>query len=832
MELVNGLPLATYCDEAKLSPRERLELFVPICQAVQHAHQKGIVHRDLKPANILVTMVDDRPIPKVIDFGVAKAISGKLTDETLATSFGAILGTLEYMSPEQAGFSNTDIDTRTDIYSLGVVLYELLTGLRPHSEHRLKNAALTEMIRIIQEEEPSKPSTRLSTDGSLGSVAAVRQVDPRRLTAMLRGDLDWVVMKCLEKQRERRYETANALVRDVQRYLAEEPVEARPPSATYRLQKFVRRHLGQVIAANLIGLSLLGGLAGTTAGLFEARKQTERARQETAAKEEARQAEAERAEGERLARLEAQAARDREAQERRYAEAVTDFVKDDLLALTSVEGQRRFGGQELTKDATLQDLLDRAAEKLKDRQNLDPRTQAELNWLIGVSYRGTGDYEKGLPYLERSLELGREIFGPEDSFSLQAQNSLAVSYGYAGHYKKALLLLEELLPVLQSTLGADHPTTLNTMGHLAYAYGDLGQLEKAIQLLEEVVLHKEATLGPDHLETLISMDNLAMTYKAYGDLSKALQLSEDAFARFEAEFGLDHPGTLVSMNTLANIYLVAERLQDALPLMEESTNRSREMLGSDHPSVLASLNNLAMTYWASGQLQKALQMFEESLAIVRTKLGPSHPYTLGAMNNLAGAYRAAEKLDKALLLSEQLFAQAKETLGPTHPNTILSMGNLAELYRENGQLNDALPLYTQLITLRKATFARDDPDTLLSMEAFADLLLELKDFEKAESVLRECLTVHEQVHGDDWQTYDARSRLGETLLGQEKFAEAEPILLDGYEGLKQQEAMVPNEAKPRLIEAIERLVRLYQATKNEAAAAKWQLALEAAGSTN
>ena len=214
MELVNGLPLTKFCDEARLTPKERLELFVPVCQAVQHAHQKGIVHRDLKPANILVTIIDGEPVPKVIDFGVAKATSGKLTDLSMSTQFGAVVGTLEYMSPEQAGFSAIDVDTRADIYSLGVILYELLTGLRPIDAKRLKNAAFTEMIRIIREEEPSKPSTRLSTDESLPSMAALRQTEPRKLMALLRGELDWVVMKCLEKKRDRRYDTAIGLARD------------------------------------------------------------------------------------------------------------------------------------------------------------------------------------------------------------------------------------------------------------------------------------------------------------------------------------------------------------------------------------------------------------------------------------------------------------------------------------------------------------------------------------------------------------------------------------------------------------------------------------------
>jgi tetratricopeptide (TPR) repeat protein/tRNA A-37 threonylcarbamoyl transferase component Bud32 len=260
MELVSGLPLTKFCDDAKLGVRERLELFVPICQAVQHAHQKGIIHRDLKPSNILVTIIDGRGVPKVIDFGVAKATSGRLTEESLSTQFGAVVGTLEYMSPEQAGFSGEDIDTRADIYSLGVILYELLTGLRPLDAKRLRKAALTEMVRIIKEEEPSKPSTRISVDDSAPSLAALRHTEPKKLAALLRGELDWVVMKCLDKQRDRRYETANGLARDIQRYLANELVEARPPTAGYRLRKFVRRNKGRVVAAGLFLLMLLAGI--------------------------------------------------------------------------------------------------------------------------------------------------------------------------------------------------------------------------------------------------------------------------------------------------------------------------------------------------------------------------------------------------------------------------------------------------------------------------------------------------------------------------------------------------------------------------------------------
>jgi serine/threonine protein kinase/Flp pilus assembly protein TadD len=261
MELVKGLPLTKYCDDAKLSPRERLELFIPVCKAVQHAHQKGIIHRDLKPSNILVGLYDGPPVPKVIDFGVAKAIGPRLTEQSIYTEVGSLIGTLEYMSPEQAELNNLDIDTRSDIYALGVILYELLTGAVPFNRKELEKAGLAEMLRVIKEAEPPKPSTKLSHSGALPTIAAARHTEPKRLTALVRGDLDWIVMKALEKDRGRRYETANGFAMDVQRYLHDEPVVAGPPSARYRLRKFARRNKLALTIAGMFAAALLLGVA-------------------------------------------------------------------------------------------------------------------------------------------------------------------------------------------------------------------------------------------------------------------------------------------------------------------------------------------------------------------------------------------------------------------------------------------------------------------------------------------------------------------------------------------------------------------------------------------
>jgi eukaryotic-like serine/threonine-protein kinase len=285
MELIKGMPITKYCDEAKLSPRERLELFIPVCHAVQHAHQKGIIHRDLKPSNILVALYDGKPVPKVIDFGVAKATGPRLTEQSVYTEVGSLIGTLEYMSPEQAELNNLDIDTRSDIYALGAVLYELLTGSVPFSRKELQAAAFTDMLRMIKEVDPPKPSTKLSGSGTLPTVAAVRHMEPKRLIAMVRGELDWIVLKCLEKDRSRRYDTADGLARDLERYLADKVVEARPPSATYRLRKFLRRNRGPVAATVALAMMLLAGIVVVWAVEARANRELATAESERAARE-------------------------------------------------------------------------------------------------------------------------------------------------------------------------------------------------------------------------------------------------------------------------------------------------------------------------------------------------------------------------------------------------------------------------------------------------------------------------------------------------------------------------------------------------------------------
>ncbi len=447
MELVEGIPITKYCDQHRLTPRERLQLFVPVCQAVQHAHQKGIVHRDLKPTNVLVARYDERAVPKIIDFGVAKAIGTGLAERTELTEFGSVIGTLEYMSPEQAEPGQPDIDTRSDIYSLGALLYELLTGTTPLQPKRLHGAALLELLRVVREEEPPTPSSRLSTTEELPSIAANRHLEPKKLSGLVRGDLDWIVMKCLEKDRTRRYETANGLARDLERFLHDEPVEARSPSAGYRLRKFTRRHRKMLATAAAFVLLLIVGATVST-------WQAVRATAERDAKEEARQAEA----GQ---RRQAVAEKQRADEEAAIAKAVNEFLQHDLLGQADIGNQP--AGAERNKNITVRELLDRAAENVRAKFKGQELTEAAIRLTLGNAYRAIGEYPEAQKHLERSLELRKQKLGAKNPDTLRGASSLADLLRNRGQFSEAEQLYKAVLDARRAELSADHPDTLQAM---------------------------------------------------------------------------------------------------------------------------------------------------------------------------------------------------------------------------------------------------------------------------------------------------------------------------------------------------------------------------------
>jgi len=492
MELVKGIPITKYCDQQHLTPKERLDLFIPICQAVQHAHQKGIIHRDLKPSNVLIALYDDRPVPKVIDFGVAKATSQKLTEKTMFTHYGQIVGTLEYMSPEQANLNQLDIDTRSDVYSLGVLMYELLTGATPFDRQRLRTAAFDEMMRIIREEEPPKPSTRLSTSESLPSVAASRHTEPKKLSTLVRGELDWIVMKALEKDRTRRYETANGLANDIQRYLDDEPVVACPPSASYRFRKFARRNKPTIVTTALIALTLIFGLVGTSwQAVLATHAKKKEAVQRTAAVAAGEEAEREKKAAV-AARDEAESLRDRAEQSSDVAEA---------RRLEADKERRRAEQNYRTARAAVDRLFTRVAERLQGKPHMEQIRRALLEDALEF-YQGFLKEWSDNPELKMETALAHRRAGEIQGLLGDWEKSLA-------NHQTSTEMLTELNRIspanveYRAHLARGHDYLADALTRLARFKEAEEQIEAAIPMWEELVeSHPQV---PEYLEDFVRL---------------------------------------------------------------------------------------------------------------------------------------------------------------------------------------------------------------------------------------------------------------------------------------------------------------------------------------
>jgi eukaryotic-like serine/threonine-protein kinase len=650
MELVKGVPITQYCDDKHLTLRQRLELFVPICHAIQHAHQKGIIHRDIKPTNVLVALYDDQPVPKVIDFGVAKAAGQTLTDVTLLTGFGAVVGTPEYMSPEQASLNNLDIDTRSDVYSLGVLLYELLTGSTPVDRKTLGKAALLEILRVVREVEAPRPSSKLSTVATLPSIAANRGTEPKKLSALMKGELDWVLMKALEKDRTRRYDTANGLARDIQRYLADELVEARPPSASYRMNKFVRRHKGQVAAASLVLIVFLAGIAGTTYGLFEAQQQARQAELERTDAIEARE-EAE--EQKRMAQQSQQLA-EREA---RSAQAVRDFLSNDLLLQSSTSHQaaaRLIGGGEfkVKTNPTVEELLDRAAQKLTP-ENLEikfpgmPLVQAEVLATIGISYFDIGfakaDFRESQEFLERAIELFREHNGLSTLPAINARERLARIKSFGNELDQGISLLEEVIEDMNRVIGPFDRNTITSRIYLAYLYAAANHPNSQKGYHLDIIKDAQKEFGPHDSTTILARLVSAYLLLMRGERSKAVQEMESLYKLSKTvELPLDNPDFMLGLVLLATAYRDENRTQESIEVEEYVLDHwERNGMATD-PLTRQTRHLLGWNYMRTGNAEKALETFRKNVPASKP------PYDVMASEAIYNALMQLERYEEAL----------------------------------------------------------------------------------------------------------------------------------------------------------------------------------------
>ena len=821
MEFVEGGSLEGRLRQTPLASRLAALLTRRLAEAIEAAHEHGIVHRDLKPGNILLAQGPGEEEaadlwPKITDFGVAKATGSNLT------ATGEVIGTPNYMAPEQAAGRGNEIGPATDVYALGTILYECLTGRPPFCA-----ATVMDTIMQVIHTEP----------------IGVRQLQPRTPK-----DLETICLRCLQKDPDKRYARARDLADDLGRFLRGEPIQARPVGRLERTLKWCRRY--PAVAALLL-LAFLTTL--TTSGLAWWALDAEREAQAAAvAERQAKQAaEHEKQEAERAKQV-AERERDEKEQQRRYAQAIADFVQNDFLSLTSVEGQERFGDADapLGKDATLRQLLDRAADKLRQRRDLDPLIAADLNWIVGVNYHALGEDAAAVEFLEKAWELRKEQLGAHHKAARFAQSSLGVAYTQSGRLPEAIRLLEELHAVEVANEGGGYAASLASANNLAEAYMQVGRLPDVLRLLEPVLhdrarflesepngtlvildklanaytglgriddaikLYREVRaiqldrLGPEHTRTLRNGLNLASAYRVAGRHDAALRLLKETLPLMEKTLGRDHIDTLTGLQTLAQIYSDTGSLEESVALREEIKDTLERRLGHAHPATLRALNSLGYAYRAQGRFAEALAVFEGVLKTSSEALGPDHPSTLTTMGNVAATLWSLRRLDESVPMFEEIVKRKEAVLGPNHPSTLMSVANLGVNYLQSGRVKQALPLLAQsyaasrgqhdfrwvgdvlleayvqaeqgeaaaklveeLIVGDRAVHAPGSIELAANLASRASVLLEIKAYAAAEAVLREVLAIRTEKQPQTWTTFNTMSMLAGALLGQVEAAQ-------------------------------------------------------------
>ncbi len=854
MELVKGIPITDYCDQCSLPTRERLELFVAVCQAVQHAHQKGIIHRDLKPSNVMIAMQDGQPAPKVIDFGVAKAINQRLTEHTLYTQFSQLVGTPLYMSPEQAEMSPLEVDTRSDIYSLGAMLYELLTGTTPFERERLTNASFDELRRIIRQEEPPPPSSRLSTLGGRASVIAERRrTEPRRLQQVVRGDLDWVVMKALEKDRTRRYETASGFAADVQRHLSGEAVIAAPPSRLYRTGKFIRRNKGSVLAGGLVALGLIIGIGVSTWMFLQERAALARAFAAEQVQSQLRsQAEA----GERRAQTEAA-----------RSQQVAQFMKDMLKGV----GPSVALGRDTTM---LRELVDQTVERLSTDLKDQPEVELELRMTLWRVYWDLQLFRKMEETSRETLRLARAHFGEENLAVADALGQHARSLFYLRVHDEAETLSRQAIAMQRKLRGPDSVQESDSVCTLGDILRHKGKLDEAESACRECLAMRRRLLDNDSTDVAWALNTLSIVLQNANKLPEAEATAREALAIHRRIYGDEHPATAANLSQLGFVLNAgsADRFEEAescfrsalaiqertegkggrnqlwthsglgytlerLGKLDEAEIHYREAAahdeGWDFPDVRWTVVWVADFLRKRGRLSEAEALLRKAIIKMEPSLGDAHPELANALHKLGDVLRDSDNWNEAEETFRKAVAIRGTLFGDEHLDLAHSLHGLAWVVNHNGKPAEAEALSREELAMRRNLLGNDHPDVAMTLEDLAVFLSDQGKHAEAETAARDCLSIRERSMPDDFLTFRIRGTLGGILLEQLNLQEAEPLLLSSYEGMAHTEDDASTHCEPCLKEAVERLIRLYElwdaAEPSQGYAAKaadWQAELD------